>query len=201
MKMHLALACALLMGATLASAAGDPRAGQEKSATCTACHGADGNSASAEWPKLAGQHVGYLEKQLLEYQDGTRANAVMQGMAAPLGEQDIADLAAYYADQTIDFGVADPDLVEMGQTLYRGGDPERGITACSACHGPTGRGNMAAKFPSLAGQHAEYTAAQLRMFRSGERNNDPNGMMQGAAINLTDAQIEAVASYIQGLRP
>lgn len=200
MKMHLAF-CALLLGATTASAAGDPQAGQEKAAACAACHGADGNSASAEWPKLAGQHASYLEKQLLEYQDGTRANAVMQGMAASLGEEDIADLAAYYAGQSVAFGVADPDLVEMGETLYRGGDPERGITACSACHGPAGRGNMAARFPFLAGQHAEYTTAQLRMFRAGERGNDPNGMMQGAVANLTDAQIEAVASYIQGLRP
>lgn len=201
MKMHFAFACALVMGATMASAAGNPEAGQQKSSTCAACHGADGNSVSAEWPKLAGQHAGYLEKQLLEYQSGGRANAVMQGMAAPLGEQDIADLSAYYADQTIDFGAADPDRVALGESLYRGGDPERGIAACSGCHGPAGRGNMAARFPHLAGQHAEYTAAQLRMFRAGERANDPNGMMQGAAANLTDAQIEAVASYIQGLRP
>jgi cytochrome c553 len=201
MKMLFALACAVLMGATTASAAGDPEAGQEKSATCAACHGADGNSASPEWPKLAGQHAGYLEKQLLEYQSGGRVNAVMQGMSAPLGEQDIADLAAYYADQTLQFGVADPELVELGETLYRGGDPARGIPACSACHGPAGRGNMAARFPLLSGQHADYTAAQLRMFRAGERANDPNGMMRGAVANLTDRQIEAVSSYIQGLRP
>ena len=201
MKKLFALACALLAVTTTASAAGDPQAGQEKSATCAACHGADGNSASPEWPKLAGQHAGYLEKQLLEYQNGGRVNAVMQGMAMPLGEQDIADLSAYYADQAIQFGVADPELVELGETIYRGGDPARGIPACSACHGPAGRGNMAARFPHLAGQHAEYTAIQLRMFRAGERANDPNGMMRGAVANLTDQQIEAVSSYIQGLRP
>lgn len=203
MKILFALAagCGLLLAAATTSAAGDPAAGQEKSATCAACHGSDGNSSSAEWPKLAGQHAGYTAKQLHDYRSGDRANDVMRGMSAGLSDEDIEDLAAFYADQTVEPGVADPDLVEQGEALYRGGDSSRGIPACSGCHGPDGRGNSAANFPSLAGQHAEYTVDQLRLYRTMERNNDMNAMMRGVSANMSDQQISAVASFIQGLRP
>ena len=125
----------------------------------------------------------------------------MQGMAAPLSDDDILNLAAYYTEQQLQYGSADPELADQGETLFRGGDPARGVPACSGCHGPAGRGNPAADFPHLSGQHAQYTATQLQMFRAGDRANDLNGMMRGAAANLTDQQIEAVSSYIQGLRP
>lgn len=203
MKILLALAagCGLFWIATTASAAGDVDAGREKSAACAACHGTDGNSASAEWPKLAGQHAGYTAKQLRDYRSGARANDIMLGMSAGLSDEDIADLAAFYAAQTIEFGIADPELVLEGEALYRGGDSIRGIPACSGCHGPDGRGNSAANFPWLAGQHAEYTAEQLTLYRTMVRNNDPNAMMRGVAANMTDQQIRAVAEFIQGLRP
>ncbi len=201
MRFVLATGCALLLSTASAFAAGDPEAGQGKSATCAACHGADGNSPNPEWPTLAGQHANYVSKQLLNYQSGERANAIMLGMAAGLSEEDIDDLSAFYARQSLQPGVADPDLVELGEVIYRAGDTSRGVAACSGCHGPAGLGNLAARFPRLAGQHAQYTADQMHQFRSGQRANDPNSMMRGVAANMTDQQIEAVASYIQGLRP
>jgi cytochrome c553 len=182
-----------------AQAAGDAAAGKAKSVTCAACHGPDGNSPTPAFPKIAGQHAGYLEKQLTEYKNGTRVNATMNGMAAPLSEQDIADLAAYFASQTGTIGTADPDKVELGESIYRAGNPATGVSACAACHSPTGVGNPMANFPSLQGQHADYTVLQLQHFRSGERANDAGAMMRGVAGKMTDAEIEAVAQYIQGL--
>lgn len=196
----LAASCALLFGSVSAFAAGDAAAGKQKAATCAACHGADGNSSNAQYPKLAGQHASYLYKELMNFKHGQRVNAIMQGMVSGLSDQDMQNLAAYFSQQTMKPGVADPKLVAQGETLYRGGDPQRGIPACSGCHGPAGRGNPLARFPRLAGQHAEYLASQLKMFRSMQRHNDPNGMMRGVAANMTDQQIAAVASYIQGLR-
>jgi len=195
------VAISALFGSTVtAFAAGDIAAGKRKSATCVACHNADGNSINGDWPKLADQHSKYTVKQLKEFKSGERANAIMKGMATPLSEQDMEDLAAYFASQDITRGEADPELVERGRNLYRGGDLARGITACIGCHGPTGKGNSEAAFPWLAGQHAQYIATQLRAFRAMERYNDPGQMMRNIAIRMTDADIEAVASYIQGLR-
>lgn len=182
-----------------AQAAGDAAAGKAKSATCVACHGPDGNSPTPAFPKIAGQHAGYLEKQLTEYKNRTRVNATMNGMAAALSEQDIADLAAYFASQTGTIGTADPDKVELGESIYRAGNPATGVSACVACHSPTGVGNPMANFPSLQGQYADYTVLQLQHFRSGERANDAGAMMRGVAGKMTDAEIEAVAQYIQGL--
>ncbi len=196
----LAASCALLLGSVSAFAAGDAAAGKQKSATCAACHGADGNSTNAQYPKLAGQHASYLYKELKNFKQGKRVNVIMQGMVKSLSDKDMQDLAAYFSQQTIKPGVADPKLVAQGEQLYRGGDAKRGIPACSGCHGPAGRGNPLARFPRLAGQHAEYVASQLKMFRSRQRANDPNGMMRGVAANMTDQEIAAVASYIQGLR-
>jgi cytochrome c553 len=202
MKKPLAIAaiCILIGSSTSVWAAGDPAAGKQKSETCTACHGADGNSSNPEWPKLAGQHASYSYKQLKEFKSGDRVNATMNGMAAPLSDEDMQDLAAYFANLEITPGEADPELVALGERLYRGGDLAREISACSACHGAKGGGNGAAGFPALAGQHALYIETQLKAFRSMTRTNDAGQMMRNIAIRMTDADIAAVASYIQGLR-
>jgi cytochrome c553 len=180
-------------------AAGDVEAGKTKSAMCAACHGADGNSAAPNFPKLAGQHADYLAKQLSEFKSGQRKDATMNGMAAALSEQDMADLGAFYASQKGTVGKAAEDKVALGETIYRAGNAASGVAACAACHGPTGNGNPMAKFPSLNGQYADYTAAQLKNFRVGARANDAGSMMRGVAKKMSDAEIEAVAQYIQGL--
>lgn len=196
----IAATCALFGFATAALAAGDASAGRAKSATCAACHNADGNSTNPEYPKLAGLGAGYLFKQLQEYKNGTRANAIMLGMSAALSEQDMLDLAAFHDSQTIARGAADPELAPLGEAIFLGGNLGTGVSACIACHGPAGTGNPAAKFPALAGQHAQYTETQLKAFRSMERANDAGQMMRNIAARMTDAEIRAVASYIQGLQ-
>lgn len=180
-------------------AAGDPAAGKEKSQTCAACHGADGNSTNPVWPKLAGQHEGYLVKQMLDFKSGARENAQMSPMMEPLSKQDIEDLAAYYASQKVKIGKADPAAVEIGQKVYRAGNLEAGVPACMACHGPTGRGNPAAGYPSLSGQHAEYTRNQLNAFRQDARTNDTNEVMRTIVDRMTDEEISTVSEYLQGL--
>lgn len=179
---------------------GDPAAGQAKSATCTACHGPDGNSGNPEWPKIAGQHASYLYKQLVEFKAGQhRNNAMMTGMMAPLSPEDMQDLAAYYAANPMSGGFADEALVKQGEAIYRGGNPDTGVPACMSCHGPAGLGDPRSLFPRLAGQHATYTRMQLESFRLGQRSNDPRGMMRDIALKLTPTEMEAVASYIAGL--
>jgi len=181
-------------------AMGDPAAGKEKSASCAACHGADGNSVNPEWPKLAGQHQGYLVKQLTYFKDGERVNETMKGMASNLSEQDREDLAAYYSSQKVKIGVADPSLVEFGQKIYRSGNASSGVAPCMGCHGPNGAGNPASNYPALRGQNAQYVENQLRGFASGQRHNEnAKKMMQILASRMTDREIRAVASYIQGL--
>lgn len=196
----IALASLSLSVAGNALAAGNAAAGKAKSQVCAACHGADGNSMSPDFPKIAGQHEEYLYKQLKQYKSGDRANAIMAGQVAGLSDQDMRDLAAFYASQTIQGGTADETKVELGKAIYRGGNTASGVAACMACHGPNGAGNPDAKFPALAGQHAKYTAAQLRAFRAGERVNDAGKMMRNVAAKMTDAEIDAVAEYIAGLR-
>ena len=190
----------------LAQDKGDPEAGKAKSITCAACHGTDGNSAIPMNPKIAGQHAGYLVKQLQEFklaaQTGGaegRNNAVMNGMAMVLSDQDMLDIAAYYSSQELKLGETPEDVVARGEALYRGGDAERGITACAACHSPNGKGMNLAGFPVIGGQHATYTKTQLEMFRSGQRNNDLNGMMRDIAAKLTDDDISILSSYLEGL--
>lgn len=180
-------------------AAGDAEAGKAKAAACAACHGPDGNSPAPNFPKIAGQHADYVFKQLKEFKSTERKEATMNGMSAPLSEQDMADLAAFYAGQKAQVGKAAEDKVEQGQTIYRAGNAATGVTACAACHGPSGQGNPMAKFPSLSGQHAEYTANQLKNFRSGARANDAGSMMRSIAAKMTDAEIDAVSQYLQGL--
>jgi cytochrome c553 len=181
---------------------GSAEAGQAKAAVCAACHGADGNStANPEWPSLAGQHPVYLERQLQAFKEAQRPDAGMQGFSQTLSEQDMLDIATYYADQTITVKGADPALVDRGQRIYRGGIPERGIAACIACHGPSGSGNPLAGYPRLSHQHAQYLSATLRAYRSGDRRSDTalNQVMRNVAELLLDDEIEALASYMQGL--
>ena len=185
-----------------ASAAGDAAAGQAKSAVCTACHGIDGNSAVPNWPKLAGQHEQYLARQLRLIKEGSRPVPEMMGITPGLSEQDMDDLSAYFAGQQITVGVADQSKVELGQRIFRAGNPETGVPACMACHGPAGEGNPLAGYPALAGQHAVYTSSMLKRFRDGENWGDGDAsshVMNGAASELSDEEIDAVSSYIQGL--
>lgn len=200
------LVCLTLGITSFAFAEGDAEAGKAKSLTCSACHGADGNSAIAMNPKIAGQHEGYLVKQLTEFRLASRTggkegrnNAVMNGMAAALSDQDIADLSAYFSSQDPKAGETPEDVIEAGQALYRGGDADRGITSCISCHGPDGKGMGLAGFPTISGQHAEYTSSQLKMFRDGTRANDMNGMMRGIAAKLTDEDIDILSKYLGGL--
>ncbi len=186
--------------ATSSLAAGDAAAGKTKAAACAACHGADGNSANPEWPKLAGQHPSYLAKQLANFKAGERTNAMMAPMAAALSEQDMADIAAFFSSQAQNGGKADPALVAEGEKLFRGGNATTSVAACMGCHAPNGMGNPQANFPRLSGQHAAYIVNQLKTFRTGERANDAGKMMQNIAARMTDKEMQAVASYIEGLQ-
>ena len=181
---------------------GDAAAGEAKVAACGACHGLDGNSQDPQYPKLAGQHERYIARQLALFKSGARENPIMLGFAATLSEQDMRDVGAYYASKTPLPGVADEALVARGQQLYRGGDKATGIPACMACHGPAGSGNPGARYPALAGQHANYTKAQLQKFRDGMvwgREDEANAVMSGVAAYLSDADIEALSSFLEGL--
>ncbi len=193
----------LLLGFSLQANAleGDAKAGQAKAATCVGCHGPDGNSMVAMWPKLAGQHQQYLVRQLELIKSGTRSIPEMTGMVAGLSAQDMADLAAWFNGNAIATGSADENLVTLGEKIYRAGDAAAGVAACIACHGPTGAGNPVAGYPAVAGQHAAYSVKTLKSFRAGKGfANDATGMvMPGVSKQLTDEAIEAVASYMQGL--
>lgn len=192
----------VLVSSSQILAQGSAEAGRAKAAVCAACHGAEGNSVMAEWPNLAGQHASYFVRQLEAYQRGERQDVLMTAFASPLSAEDIADLAAYFATlPTVQRG-ADPELVELGQRIYRSGLPDRGVAACTACHGPSGRGNPLATFPVVRGQHAAYVVNTLHAYASGERRSDSsvNQMMRDIAVSLREDEIRAVASYIQGLR-
>lgn len=198
----IAIACALALGvsATVQAAGGDPKAGEAKAAVCAACHGPQGNSFNPLWPKLAGQQASYIVKQLQNFKAGKRSDPIMMGQAAGLNDEDMQNLAVYYATQTIAAGNADAAQAAIGQRLYTGGNLESGLMACAGCHGPDASGNAPAQFPGLKGQHAAYVTKQLQDFRSGTRQNDLNGMMQGVAKRMTDDEIKAVAEYISSLK-
>ena len=181
------------------NAAGNVEAGKEKAAMCSACHGADGNSLVGSFPKLAGQHADYLVKQLNDFKSGARLDPIMQGMAAALTDQDIANIAAYYQSMAVTEGTSTEESVRLAQDLYRGGDMERKIAACMSCHGPRGNGSGLAKFPKISNQHSAYLVSQLKKFRSGERANDPQSMMGDTTSKLTNAEIDALAIYLGGL--
>jgi cytochrome c553 len=183
-----------------ALADGSAEKGESKSTACIACHGPGGNSVNPEWPSLAGQGQAYIHKQLQAFKGGARKNPLMTPMAMGLSEEDMADLGAYFAGQKPTGLEADPGKLAVGQRVYRSGDPKNGVPACAACHGPAGDGNAPAAYPALRGQYATYVAAQLRNYRAGTRQTDPSQMMRTVASTMTDEQIDAVASYVQGLR-
>ena len=180
---------------------GSADTGKSKSLTCSACHGADGNSVNPAWPSLAGQHAGYAYQQLKAFKDGGRVDPLMIGQVMLLQDQDMRDLAVYFESQApAAKAAADPSTVDKGQTIYRAGDKDDAVSACIACHGPSGRGNPAANYPAIAGQYAVYTAKQLRDYASGARKSvGPVQQMRDIALRLSEEDIEAVASYIQGL--
>ncbi len=181
-------------------AAGDAEAGQGKTVACGACHGADGNSLVPSFPKLAGQHAGYLLKQMQDIKSGARPVPTMAGQLDAMSDQDLADIAAYFASQTPTRGATKEALVELGERVWRAGVREKGIAACAACHSPTGAGNGPAKYPALSGQHADYIATALRAFRNDERTNDGDTrIMRDVAARLSDKELEAVSSYASGL--
>ena len=173
-------------------------AGKAKSVTCAACHGADGNSPVAMYPKLAGQSADYLIKQLKEFKAGTRENAVMGPMAAALSEQDMLEIASYYAAQKV--ATAELAGSDIGKKLYFGGNVKRKITACVACHGVSGKGMNKAGFPTIAGQNEAYIKAQLVSFKKGERNNDYNTMMQSVASKLSESDMNELAKYMASMK-
>jgi cytochrome c553 len=187
---------------------GKDAAGATKSAVCGACHGPNGNSVNPEWPRLAGQSAVYIAEQLRLFRSGLRASPVMQPLATTLSDQDISDLAVYYEAQTPTGLEADPSYWQGGQALYLRGDRARDVPACTACHGPVGRGNLAAGYPALRAQQSVYVMKQLNDYASGARYTGPNPvqasrngtMMFTLAKRLTPEQIRDVASYVQGMR-
>lgn len=204
-----------LLAAPLAWSKGSAEAGAAKAATCLACHGVNGNSVNPEWPSLAGQNAAYLAAQLRYYHSGRRVGrpgdanaALMPPMAATLTEQDIDDIAAYYAVQTPTGLETDANTYEAGRKLYHGGDRARQIPACAACHGPLGSGNPAAGYPSLRAQHSVYTVKQMQAYRDDVRyvqtgkpaGDEPYRIMLTITERLTDDDIRSLASYIQGMR-
>lgn len=203
MKLLIQTACSVLAAISLQAAAqGDATAGQAKSAICAACHGPDGNSAVPNWPRIAGQHEAYLFRQVTLIKSGARPVPEMMGIVAGLSEQDILDLSAYFASQTPRGGVVDESIAALGKRIFQAGNPESGVPACMSCHGPGGGGNPLSGYPVLAGQHSVYTAKMLTQYRSGTNwgeDDKPSQIMNGAASRLTDAEIAAVSSYIQGL--
>lgn len=180
---------------------GDAKAGQAKAAACGACHGMDGNSTDPQYPKLAGQSEQYIASQLMRFKSGTRQNAIMQGMASTLSPQDMHDVGAYFAAQKRLPGVADAKLAGDGEKLYRDGDASRGIPACMACHGPDGAGNPGWRVPNIGGQHADYLQAQLKAWHDGATwGSDTHAeVMPAIARHLTEQDISAVSSYLEGL--
>jgi cytochrome c553 len=190
-------AIALLAGFGLAHAAGDPAAGKQKTEACAGCHGEDGNAQAPIFPKLAGQHASYVERQLAEFKSQKRVEPTMNAMASSLSEADIADIGAWYARQKIK-----PEQVEknaLGERIFRLGLADKSVPACSGCHSPTGAGNRDAGYPALAAQYAAYIGKTLNDYKSGERTNDPNAIMRTIAKRLSEQEIDAVANFVAGL--
>jgi len=200
------------MAAPIALAAGNADAGAAKAATCLGCHGTNGNSVNDQWPSLAGQNAAYITAQLKYFHKQVRLNpsGLMTAMGATLGDQDIEDVAAYYAAQTPVGLEADPSYWKAGEKLYRGGDSARNIPACMACHGPAGTGNPAAGYPALRAQHSGYTIQQLTEYAADQRythdaRGESNGghygtIMHTIAQRLSQEDMRNLASYIQGMR-
>lgn len=189
-----------LCGAFMAHAAEPAQVPKLVTQVCAACHAADGNSAVPMYPKLANQHFEYTARQLADFKSGQRKSAVMTPIAATLSSEDIAVLSQYFEAREAKPGLAKTNGTgSRGENIYRAGIPDLNVPACASCHGPAGAG-IPVQFPRLAGQHAEYTLSQLKLFRSGERANDPASMMRAIASRMSDQDMAAVADYIQGLR-
>ncbi|MCH1416318.1 MAG: cytochrome c4 [Gammaproteobacteria bacterium] len=203
MKFHSGLITYIFLALILINPAySDVEKGKELSASCAACHGDDGISLNPVWPKLAGQNPKYLASQLHEFKkgpDGNRNNAVMYGIAVNLSDQDIEDLSEYYSSLKSTVGLTKDEYLELGRNIYRGGNMEIKMQACISCHGPNGQGNYAAAIPMLSGQHSQYTYQQLKNFQTSIRSNDYNKMMRNIVHRMTDEEMKAVASYIEGL--
>lgn len=209
MKRLLLVAVLLCAGPALAEepkadpfTGGNAEAGATKAATCFACHGPGGNSTNPDWPKLAGQNAAFIYRSLQVLKSGHRQAPVMNSMAMPLSDQDMKDLAAYFSSQPASPGVASPDSVKIAQPLYRAGDAARGLPACAACHGPKGHGNAGAGYPRIGGQHSKYAAHMLHQYKGQTgmaMENSQTATMAAVAAKLTDAEIDALASYINGL--
>lgn len=196
-RILLALLCCSAM------AGGSIEAGRVKSASCVACHLEDGNSVNPEWPKIAGQHEYYLREQIRyirEGEQGPRSNPLMYPFVMNLTDQDIDDLAAYFAAQERTNGPAvSAQYATIGEKIYRGGIADRGVPACSACHGPSGQGNSLARYPRIAGQHAKYMVDQLIKYRDKDRTTSPNMIMNMIAFKLTEDEMQAVSEYVQAM--
>ena len=200
-RIILAAILALGISTTASAQVGDAASGAQLITACNACHGESGNQMVIPGAaKIGGQHAQYLLKQLQDIKAGTREITLMAGQLNNFDDQDLADIAAYYASQQAPSGAAQADSLELGQTLYRSGNADLGVAACTACHSPTGSGNAGAGYPALSGQDAAYMETQLRAFRDGTRNNDLASVMRSNVERLTDAEIRALASYVSGLR-
>lgn len=204
-KLILTVAALLLAGSSMFMAtaiAGDAAAGKAKSAACGGCHGFDGNSPVATYPKLAGQNEAYITKQVKDYKmNTTRQNAIMMGMVAALSDADAADIGAYFQAQHVTAAPSfDEAKAAAGRALYKGGDLQKGIPACQACHGPAGAGIAGIGYPMLGGQYVEYTLAQLKAFKYGSRSNDDKQLMRNIVNQLSDEEMVAVANYIASLK-
>jgi cytochrome c553 len=196
----IAISLMLAAGLVATAQAGDVEKGKQLSASCAACHGADGNSVAPTFPKLAGLGERYIVKQLSDFKSGARNNPIMLGMAAGLNEEQMADLGAYFSAQKTTNGAVAKDKVELGARIFKAGNAATGVPACLACHGPAGAGVAAAGFPRLAGQHADYIKTQLNAFQDDVRTNDgDNKMMRDIAGRMSKKEIEAVSAYVQGL--
>ena len=182
--------------------AGDPVAGKSKSAACGGCHGFDGNSPIAMYPKLAGQNEAYITKQVHDFKaNTTRQNAIMLGMVAALSDEDAADIGAYFQAQHVNATATfDESKIAVGREIYKGGNLQTGVPACQACHGPTGAGTAGIGYPMLGGQYVEYTLAQLNAFKNGSRTNDDKELMRSIVAKLSDEEMVAVANYIASLK-
>ncbi|MGZ5010161.1 MAG: c-type cytochrome [Methylobacter sp.] len=214
----LSISLALASATSILHAEGDINAGKQKSASCTSCHGDDGNSIVATFPKLAQQHSSYLTKQLHAFKDGSRSDPMMSPMALALTDEDITDISAYYATQKVSenalpvLSPADDEdekpgkkddiqtIIAQGSDLYRNGNLKSEVSACIACHGPFGEGNKPASFPALRSQHADYLIKALTDFKSGSRSNNPDNIMHMIAKKMTDEEIKAVSYRISMMK-
>jgi cytochrome c553 len=197
MKLRLLI---ILAASLVTIGAGNADSGKDKVATCAACHGQDGNSMVGLWPSLAGQNVNYLVRQLQHIKSGKRPITEMIGSLDNFAQEDLEDIAAFYASQNNAIGQAASDKVELGRKLYYSGSLEKGVPACTACHSPKGKGNSPAGYPLLSGQQSDYIAKALKNYRTGERNNDESSqMMMAIAYKLDDVEIDALSNFINGL--